>query len=142
MVWARSLLLHRAIVAALIVCALAVRLLVPAGYMPAVVGGSLRLELCSGTAPAAPAPVAMAGMHHAPVAGTEHGPPKPDAPASAGQPCAFAGLAAAALGSADPLLLASALAFVVLLAVRGRALRLPAPPPRLRPPLRAPPLPV
>ena len=56
------------------------------------------------------------------------------------QPCAFSGLGHAALGGADPVLLAAALAFILLVAfaplhalpLRGMAF--------LRPPLRGPPL--
>ena len=114
----------------LLFCALILRVLVPAGYMPAWSGGTPTLQLCPGSVPAA-AP--MAGMHHGAV--------KHEAPASPEQPCDFAGLAAPVLGSADPVLLIAALAFAFALAVSGGALSLPAPPSRLRPPLRAPPLP-
>ena len=128
----RALMLrHPVLVATLLFCALIVRVLVPAGYMPVAGGGALMLQLCPGTAPAAAAP--MAGMHHD---GAKH-----DAPGKAEQPCAFAGLAAPALGSTDPALLLAALAFVLLLAISGGVLTIPAPPSHLRPPLRAPPLP-
>jgi hypothetical protein len=129
---ARSLLTrYPAFAAAMLLCALLVRVLVPAGFMPEASAGIVTLQLCSGTMPAAPVP--MVDMHHG---GAKH-----EAPAKAEQPCAFAGIVAPALGSADPVLLAAALAFVFLLTVRGGAPVLPARPARLRPPLRAPPLP-
>lgn len=108
--------------------ALMLRVLVPAGFMPTVAQGRVTLTLCSGVAPQ---PMArMHGMTH-----HENG----DAAQS---PCAYADLALPALGAADPVLLAAALAFVVAAAVRrvvplaARAFA------RLRPPLRGPPLPV
>jgi hypothetical protein len=59
--------------------------------------------------------------------------------ASKAQPCAFAGLGHGALGGADPVLLAAALAFILLVGFAP----LRAPPARdiafLRPPLRGPP---
>ncbi len=121
---------HPAMLAALLFCTLLIRALVPAGYMPEVAGGTITLTLCSGTMPAEPTTVAMPGMHH----GSGH-----DGKTKAEQPCAFAGLTAPALGSADALLLLAALAFAFLLALAPQPLSLPAPA-HLRPPLRAPPL--
>ena len=120
---------HPALLAALLFCTLLIRSLVPAGYMPEVASGTITLTLCSGTMPAEPMTVAMPGMHH----GDDH-----DGKPKAEQPCAFAGLAAPALGSTDTLLLAAALAFAFLVAIAPRPLRI-AVPARLRPPLRAPP---
>lgn len=129
---ARSLLMrYPAIAAALLLSALLARVLVPAGFMPVASGGTVTLQPCPGTMPATPAP--MAGMHHG---GAKH-----EAPAKAEQPCAFAGLAAPALGPADGVLLATAPAFVFLVAVLGSMPTPPVPPAHLRPPLRAPPLP-
>lgn len=59
--------------------------------------------------------------------------------ASKGQPCAFAGLGHAALGGVDPVLLAAAIAFILLVGVAPLQ-TLPARDiPFLRPPLRGPP---
>lgn len=114
----------------LIACTLAVRLIVPTGFMPAIEGGRIALRLCPGMAPA-PA-MAMPGMHHGTDNGGEHGKPE--------MPCAFAGLGLATLGSVDLTLLVAAVLFAFLLASRAVPQLLPAPPERLRPPLRAPPL--
>ncbi len=115
---------------ALLACALAVRLLVPTGFMPVVAEGVVTFQPCPGVMPADPMPAmnghAMKDMAH-------HGEePRVE------MPCSFAGMGAAALGSAPPLLLAAAIAFVFLGVLRLSARRV-AEPPRLRPPLRAPP---
>lgn len=110
--------------------ALALRLLVPAGFMPTVADGRVTLTLCSGVQPAAPM-AAMPGMAH-----------HDDGSGTAEAPCAYADLALPALGSADPALLAAALAFVVALAMRRAIPLAPRASARLRPPLRGPPLPV
>lgn len=121
---------HPALLAALLFCTLLAKALVPAGYMPTIAGGTIVIELCSGTIPAKPV-VSMPGMHH--------GQPDHGTPVKAEQPCAYAGLASPALASVDPGLLATALAFAFLLVLLQSVLAPPAPPARLRPPLRAPP---
>lgn len=128
----RRLLRSQPWLAALVLAAaLALRLLVPVGFMPTVADGRVTLVLCSGAQPA-PSMAPMPGMAH-------H---ESDDGGMAGSPCAYADLALPALGAADPVLLVAALAFVVALAAR-RVVPLP---PRdaawLRPPLRGPPLPV
>ncbi|SFR76275.1 DUF2946 family protein [Sphingomonas jatrophae] len=128
---ARALILrHRALAAALFACAMLLRLLVPVGYMPVVSGGTIRLELCAGVMPVKAEPV-MHGMHHGKQTPGEH--PKAE------QPCAFAGLSMPSLGAADPLLLAAALLFAFLIALRPASAPAPRLRARLRPPLRAPP---
>jgi len=135
----RSLvILRRGWFAAFLACALAVRLLVPTGFMPVMVDGAVTLQLCAGVMPAEPVH-AMPGMvgaaHDAGHHPADHGSDEPRAE----MPCSFAGVGAATLGSAPPLLLAASLAFVFLAVLRLTAPLL-APRPRLRPPLRAPPL--
>ena len=131
--WRRFLLDHRRLAAGLVLLALAMKLLVPTGYMIGSAGGSITVELCSGTTRQT-VTMAMPGMAH-------HGGDKMPEHGKAEMPCAFAGLVAPALGGADPLLLAVAIAFIV-----ATVFRLPAPcratraPPHLRPPLRGPPL--
>ncbi len=123
----RQLVRHRFAAALLIAAALLVRLIVPTGYMLDASHGAITVELCSGTGPMR---MAMPGMTH-PDDGKGHG--------KAGSPCAFAGLAAPALGGADPILLAVAIAFIMATAFDGGVA---APPLRrlfLRPPLRGPP---
>ena len=97
--------------------------------MPAVDQGRVTLAICSGYAPARPA------MHHG-----GHGMGHDDQTQTQ-SPCAFADLALPVLGSVDPLLLLAALAFVALLALRRPLVAAPRIPARLRPPLRAPPVP-
>jgi hypothetical protein len=84
---------HRHFSAAILGLVLALRALVPAGYMPAFDHGSVGVRIC-GSQVAQPMP---AGMHHG--AGHEDKQSHPD------QPCAFAGLAA----PADPPPVAAAL---------------------------------
>lgn len=125
---------HRGVLALLLACALAARLLIPGGFMPQVTSGALALILCPDVVPAQAVTTAMPGMHHD--TGTGDG-----GEARADMPCAFAGLGAPALGSADAPLPAAAVLFAFLVVVLLGAARVPpAPPPRLRPPLRAPPL--
>jgi hypothetical protein len=117
----------------LVVLALAVKALVPAGYMISSTGERfLTVTICadaSGTPKqmriAIPDKNEKGGDH------SEAG--------DKSQPCAFSGLGHAALGGADPVLLAAALAFILLVGLAP----LRAPPARdipfLRPPLRGPP---
>jgi hypothetical protein len=137
----RSVIRQHPWLAALLLCAaLVLRVAVPAGFMPMQTDGGVRLMLCGGTAPLPPAVRAHgghAGMHHAASAPghSDHGDHGDDAPKG----CAFADLAVPLLGGADPVLLASAIAFLVAAAFFFRPfLRLQAAT-RLRPPLRAPP---
>lgn len=129
---------HRALSALLVVLALSMKLLVPAGFMPVVSGGTITVLLCDGTGPqrmaiSMPMHAGMAGMAH-------HGEDqKKQDHQGKDMPCAFSGLSAPSMAGADPLLLALAIAFVVAIvfrratpiAVRRRA--------HLRPPLRGPP---
>ena len=93
-------------------------------------GGSITVELCSGYGPMT---MAM------PMPGTTHHGGKHDG-GKAEQPCAFAGLNAPAVGGADPLLLAMALAFVMAAAFWIDLRPAPRRSRHLRPPLRGPPL--
>lgn len=117
----------------LVALALAVKALVPAGYMIAPAGDRfLTVTICTD---ASGAPQQMQ------IAISDQGQKRSDR-SEAGdksQPCAFSGLGHAALGGADALLLAAALAFILLVGFAP----LPASPTRAipfqRPPLRAPP---
>lgn len=124
---------HHRIATLLIVAALALKLIVPAGFMPiAARDGTITVLMCTGTGPAT---IEMAIPGLPPV---RHDIP---APAKADAPCAFAGLAMPIMAGADPLLLAAAIAFVMAMAI-GAVTALPyRVPARLRPPLRAPPHP-
>ena len=109
---------------ALAALALAVRLLVPAGFMPAGAGG-LQLTICT-----------SAGMVTLPGrAGHEPAAPAPDK-----HPCAFTALAAPPLGSDAPAMALPHPLPMIGVAPTLRLVAAPGTPDRLRPPLRAPPL--
>lgn len=117
----------------LLALALAVKALVPAGYMISATGDRfLTVTICA-DASGTPKQMQIA-IPSKNDAGSDH-----SKAAEKGQPCAFSGLGHGALGGADPILLAAALAFILL--VGFVPLRLP--PARdlsfLRPPLRGPP---
>ena len=140
----RLVLTHTALAALVIVVSLLMKAVVPAGFMPMLVGGRVVIALCSGFGPVPPvaAASAMAGMDHGAAMSAKHGghdrkdggqhDNKP-------QPCAFSGLSAPSLAGADPVVLAIAIAFALMLGLRivvalpvRRAVR-------LWPPLRGPP---
>jgi hypothetical protein len=124
----RIILSHRLAAAALIALALAMRLVMPAGFMPVAGSGQLMVLVCTEFGPQRVA-IDVPGA-----------PSKPDDADKADQPCAFAGLGLALLPGADPVQIAAALAFILALGFAAVAL------PRLRParhawpPLRGPPL--
>jgi hypothetical protein len=115
-------------------CALMLRLAVPAGFMPVLNHGQLSLTICSGYGTATVQPDRTAS----PMSGTEHHDEgKPGADGS----CAFAELTLPFIGSADPIQLAAALLFIIAAALFFAAVLPPHAGLRLRPPLRGPPLP-
>jgi hypothetical protein len=124
----RRLILSRPrIAAALIALALAMKLVMPAGFMPVAGAGQLMVLVCTEFGPQRVA-IDVPGA-----------PAKSDDATKADQPCAFAGLGLALLPGADPVQIAAALAFILALGFAAVAL------PRLRPvrhswpPLRGPP---
>ncbi len=120
---------HAALAILIVALAFAVRALVPAGYMTGTSATGLTVELCSGVAGRSVS-IALPGPHD----DRGHGKMQADSP------CAFAGMAVGALGAVAPFLLAIALAFVALRALRTVPRRLPPARAHLRPPLRGPPL--
>jgi len=116
----------------LVACVLAMRVLIPGGYMPVATDGGIVLGLCPGVAMTAPSSHA-AGMHHD--RGEEHR----KAPEGASMPCAFAGAGLAAPDWPAPSLDTVALAFAPPVAARVVLPRPVTSPTRWRPPLRAPP---
>ena len=88
----------------LVAAALLAKLMVPAGYMPVMAGGSVVLQLCSGFGPETMV-AAMPGMAH------HHG--TRDHPQRGDMPCGFAGHAAPSMAGADPVLLVVAIAFII-----------------------------
>ncbi|MFM6831647.1 MAG: DUF2946 domain-containing protein [Novosphingobium sp.] len=125
------LLARRWVALAVIVIALAIKALVPAGFMLETRGHVLTVAVCADASGghAATRQIAVPG--------------KPDANAAAqaksGEGCAFSALSFAALSGANPELLALALAFILLLGIRAATVLRVAPARRIRPPLRAPP---
>lgn len=117
----------------LVVLAMAAKALVPAGYMIASTSDRfLTVTIC---ADASGTPkqmrIAIAGKHET---GSDH-----SEAAAKSQPCAFSGLGHAAMGAADPVLLAAALAFILLVGFAPITAPATRSIPFLRPPLRGPP---
>ena len=140
----RLILCHRALAVLICVVALAVKLLVPAGYMIGDAGGRTVMILCPGAAmpaavTAATATATATAMDHGAMATHAAGEDAGKAHGMAEPPCAFAGLAAPALAAADPLLLAIAIAYGLAVALRPVRVAPRAAAPHLRPPLRGPP---
>ncbi len=125
----RHFLRHRALAGWIVAAALLMKLLVPAGYMPAVSGNSVIIQICSGYGPMT---MAM------PIPGKEQG--QDHQQGKAEMPCAFSGLSAPTLGATDPVLLALAILFAMVAAIRFVLLLPAASPAHLRPPLRGPPV--
>lgn len=133
----RSVLIkHPVLALAIGLAALALRLAVPAGFMPALDHGRVALMLCPGSGPtmaAAPSSGAgesMPGMPHHEQDG-----------AQVQASCAFADLSLSMLGGGGPLALAAAIAFFIFAGLFLSAAPPSRPALRLRPPLRGPPLP-
>ena len=118
----------------LVACVLAMRMLVPGGYMPVAADDGIVLRLCAGATPTPAAPhAAMAGMHH------DGGDPQREMPTESAMPCAFAGLGFAAIDLPAPALATVAVAYALPAATRMVLPRPNAAQLRWRPPLRAPP---
>ncbi|WP_133031212.1 hypothetical protein [Sphingomonas sp. PP-CE-1G-424] len=141
---------HRYLAAMLCMAALAMKLLVPSGYMVSSEHGRIAITLCSGMTPrdmtaqgmtaqaVAPQAIAMPGMHDD-GAGSAMNHDRSTKHDKAEMPCAFSSLTAHALESVDLVLRIAAIAFAMALAWRyvrplPRALTR-----YLRPPLRGPP---
>lgn len=117
----------------LMTLALTVKALIPTGYMVSPAGGrSLIVTICA-DASSTPKQVRI-DISDRVKTGSDH-----SETADKAQPCAFSGLGQVALGAANSLLLATALAFILLVGLAP--LRSPPAPdiPFLRPPLRGPP---
>lgn len=131
--WRAFLRDHRWLALWLIAAALAVKALVPAGYMLADTGGkTLTMAICDGSGPAT--------MTIAIPMDPDHAKPGDNGKQDGG--CAWSGLGHAMLGGADPVLLLAAIAFLLALGfapaaspvLRRRAF---AQPPSQGPPTRA-----
>lgn len=125
----RLVLRHPLLAGWLVALTLAMKLLVPAGFMPMVSGHSITISICSGYAPM---PMAMPGMK---------GHANPDGHHDRTvTPCAFGELTMPGLAGADPVLLAAALVFILALGFMILAVRARKAPSRLRPPAIGPPI--
>lgn len=124
---------HARLTLVLLALALAAKALVPAGFMLSPSAGRVLTVTICADASGMPRQMQIA------IPAKDDRPGEPADAGEADQPCAFSGLGHAALGGADPVLLAAALAFILLLGF--------APPSALplrdiaylRPPLRGPP---
>lgn len=124
----RVILSHPRLAAALIALALAMKLVVPTGFMPVAGPGTMVVLVCTQMGPQR-VTIEVPGA-----------PAQPDDTAKADQPCMFAGLGQALLPGADPVQIAAALAFILTLGFAAVVLPSLS---RLRgawPPLRGPPL--
>jgi len=121
---------HAALAMLIVVMALGLRALMPAGYMTSTSKTGMTIELCSGVA-GQTMEIALPGTHHD--GDGDHKSNRADSP------CAFSGLSGGALSAVDPFILAIAIAFIMAMAFRRVAAILATPPVFLRPPLRGPP---
>jgi len=121
---------HAALAMLIAAVALAVRALVPAGYMSSASSTGLTVELCSGVA----GKTVTIAIPTTP-SEQEHG-----KSTQADGSCAFAALGLAASPAADPIQLAIAILFVLAIGLRSDGVSPPSRRTQLRPPLRGPPL--
>lgn len=124
---------HRRLAIALLVLAFCFKAAIPAGMMVSSTASKvLTVTICAGSAgDLAPVNIVVPAK---PDGGTDH-----SDEAGKGSLCAFTGLAKAALGGADPVLLAAAFAFILVLGLAPMRQAPLARIPYLRPPLRGPP---
>lgn len=121
----------KAIVFAIVLLALLVRLVVPAGFMPSFSTTAITITLCTGSSPSTQV-IALPGHgNHRGDEHRDHG--------KSEMPCGFSGLGAPGLSGADPIQIALAIAFICAAVFRVVTLRPFLPPTYLRPPLRGPP---
>lgn len=119
----------------LLALALAIKAMVPAGFM--LVPGkdrTLTVMICS-AASAEPREIKLV------IPADGAGSSNQDQRAAKDKPCTFSGLGQLALSGADPLLLVALLAFILLIGIGPRRAPRLRDAPFLRPPLRAPPVP-
>jgi len=121
---------HRQLAGLLVALAIAMKALVPAGYMVGTQARTITMELCADASGGHVTREVVIARGDAP--GTaEHG--------KADGVCTFSALAMAALGGADAVLLAAALVFILLLGIAAVPVFARRNTGQLRPPLRGPP---
>jgi hypothetical protein len=109
--------------------ALALKFLLPGGFMTVAQGKTMTIMLCASSGPASiTIQMPMESDH------------KPGSDKAADTHCAFSSLGSPALAAADPVLLEAALLFAFVLALLAPTLPLVRRHPYLRPPLRGPPV--
>lgn len=132
MEWVRRLLVQRGLTALICCGVLALRLLVPSGYMLDAGDSRITISICNGVA-SAPMSVALPLRHDGGKQdSTQHG--------EHIAPCPYGSLAHAALPAVDPIQLARLLVFILALVWLGRILPARKEPTYVRPPLRGPPI--
>lgn len=129
---------HPAAAMLLLALALAIKALVPAGYMAGGASRLLSVSICADASGGAAIRQIVIPMQGKP--GENHGQGQ-DRHGTAAATCAYTALGMAALGGADAPLLALALVFIVLLGLRTAIPPAPLAALHLRPPLRGPPAP-
>lgn len=136
MAFVRQLLAQRHFAILLCAAVLALKLIVPTGYMIDAGPGRFAIVVCSGLTPP-PAPMTMHGMEDMHGDMPDHG--KSNDHDKAEMPCAFAGVSAAMLGAIDPILFVAFIAFLIAFGLRRSHVLAPPRVRYLRPPLRGPP---
>lgn len=132
MEWVRRLLAQRGLTTLICCAVLALRLLVPSGYMVEAGHSQITISICNGVV-SAPMSMSLPHKHGGGTHDTgQHG--------EHAMPCPYGALAFAALPAVDPILLARLLVFILAVAWLGQMI-----PPRaeaayVRPPLRGPPI--
>lgn len=124
---------HRRLALALLALAFCIKAVIPAGFMVSTAGGTvLTVTICSDT---------LSGIKQMQmvIPGKDQGSGHSET-AKKGQHCAFAGLAEAAVGGVDALLLAIAFAVILVLGLAPVRRASFGPNSHLRPPLRGPPV--
>jgi hypothetical protein len=125
----RHIFRHRRLAGWLVALALLMKILIPAGFMPSMAGGTMTVELCTGQG-VQTVEIAIPGQSGLPDEKSHE----------KAAPCTFSGLSAPMLGGVDPILLALAIAFIVATVFRAAPTPLVARRTWLTPPLRGPPL--
>jgi hypothetical protein len=130
------LLENRRLAFGLVVLALLIKALIPSGYMLSERAGHVLTVTICGDASGQP----LTKQIEVPARGPMQGPMQGKADHAKAEPtCAWGLLAMAALGGADVVLLAAALAFILALGLAASRPALPSRRAHLRPPLRGPP---
>lgn len=127
---------HRTFAVLLLACALAMKVLVPAGYMIGSQTRTISIQICDGVDHGAVRQILVGQTGSDAVGKADHG--QADHGKSDGV-CPYGALGHASLAGTDPVLLATALAFILALAFAPLIPACLSHIPHIRPPLRGPP---